>query len=110
MPIYSFECNQCNTCFEDLFSYSDYDAGFPDVGCPQCKSKDIEKNILTKAPGVMFSDPKSSSKWDNWYYRQGYTAEKAKMERAAAEAAAGHKPAYRNIDDTNGGRKMNFID
>lgn len=111
MPNYVFECPKCEKCFEEICSFADFDAGFPEVSCPDCKSTELKKNIMTgEAPGAVFADPKESSKWDNWHYRQGFTAEKAKKERAAAEKAAGYKPAYRNIDDIGSGRRMNYTD
>ena len=36
--------------------------------------------------------------------------EKAKNERAAAEASQKMKNPYRNIDDTKRGKRMNFVD
>lgn len=109
MPVYEFKCKKCKKEFEEICQFSDVDTGFKNVSCPKCKSKKIEQAFLTP-PAAVFSDVKSSSKWDNWSYRQGQTMEKAKMERAAAEAAAGGEKAYKDIDDTNNGRRMNFID
>lgn len=110
MPNYVFECRKCSKWFEEICSYADLDAKFPNVRCPECKSRSLNKNVLSGAPEAIFSNPRESSKWDNWYYRQGKTAEEAKMTRAAAEAAHKGKNPYRHIDDTNGGRRMNFID
>lgn len=94
-----------------MCSFSDFDAGFPGIRCPECNSKSLKKNVITgRAPGAVFANPRESSKWDNWYYRQGKTAEEAKMTRAAAEAAHQGKLPYKKIDDTQGGKRMNFID
>jgi len=60
-------------------------------------------------PGAVFANPKESSKWDNWEYRRGFTAEQAKKERRAAEEATKDRP-YRRIDDTLGGKKINYIE
>jgi putative FmdB family regulatory protein len=109
MPTYDFKCKKCKICFEQVCSFSDFDAGFPNLACPECKSKKVEKT-LSSAPGAMFANPKDSSKWDNWYYRQGFTAEQAKKERAAAEAAHRGPQPYKKIDDTRGGKRMNFME
>jgi putative FmdB family regulatory protein len=110
LPTYNFECKKCKNFFEDICTFADFDAGFPDVRCTNCKSKSLKKNILDRPPGAIFSNPRESSKWDNWGYRQGKTWEEAKMQRAAAEKASGGKSPYKNIDDTNRGNKMNFIE
>lgn len=111
MPCYSFECKKCNQMFDEICSFADFDANFPKVRCPKCSSKSLKKNIITGAvPEAVFSNPRESSKWDQWGYRQGKTAEEAKMQRAAAEAANKGRLPYKNIDDTDRGRRMNFID
>lgn len=110
MALYSFECKKCNKIFEEICTFDDHDKGFPDMRCPECKSKSLKKNILAGPPNVSFSNPRESSKWDNWSYRQGKTAEEAKMQRAAAQAVHRGKMPYKHIDDTNNGRRMNFID
>lgn len=110
MPNYDFECKKCKTAFEEICSFADFDAGFPAVRCPNCKSKSLNKNVLSGAPEAIFANPRESSKWENWSYRQGKTWEEAKMQRAAAEAAHKGPNPYKHIDDTRGGRRMNFID
>lgn len=110
MPNYCFECKKCEKQFDEICSFADFDAGFPGVRCPDCNSKKLNKNVMTSPPAATFADPRSSSKWDNWYYRQGFTAERAKLERAAAEQVNKGSLPYKHIDDTDGGRRMNFID
>jgi putative FmdB family regulatory protein len=111
MPTYNFQCKKCKHYFEEICSFSDCDKGFPDVRCEKCNSKQLKKNILDgNVPGAMFSDPRGTSKWDNFEYRAGFNMEKAKKERQAAEEKVGGRNPYRNIDDTNRGNRMNFID
>jgi len=97
--------------FESLCSFAEYDKGFPSVRCPTCNGKKLTKNVLTgDVPGLIFENPRESSKWNNWSYRQGKTWEEAKVQRAAAEKANKGSLPYKPIDDTNNGRRMNFID
>lgn len=111
MAIYTFKCKKCEHVFDEICSFSDFDNGFPDVRCEKCNSKSLKKNVISDRPAeLVFADPRSSSKWDKWSYRQGKTAEEAKMQRAAAERANRGPLPYKNIDDTNRGRRMNFID
>lgn len=112
MPNYGFECKskKCKVHFEQICTFKDFDAGFPDVRCPACKSKKVGRVMGDSPPAAMFANPRESSKWANWSYRQGKTWEEAKMTRAAAEAANKGPMPYKKIDDTDGGRRMNFID
>ncbi len=112
MPSYGFNCKKCKTAFEDLCSFSDLEAGFPDVRCPSCNSKSLNKNI-PGVPGAIFGNPRESKKWDNFSYRAGKTMEEAKQCRRDAEVREGQKTPreYRkNFNDTNNGNRMNFID
>ena len=104
MACYSFQCKKCQEPFDEICSYADYDAGFPDLRCPHCRSKKIGK-MLT-AGDVLWTQ----SKLQNFEIRAGVNMEKAKNERAAAEVAEKLKNPYRRIDDTNRGRRMNFVD
>ncbi len=109
MPSYDFECKKCKVHFEELCSFHEYENKFPNIKCPACKSKRVT-NVIGGAPGAVFANPRQSSKWDNWSYRQGKTWEEAKMTRAAAEAANKGDLPYKPIDDTDNGRRMNFMD
>ncbi len=114
MPNYSFECKKCECVFEEICSYSDCESKFPDVRCPECKSKSLNKNVMGgRCAEVIFDKPRESSKWDNWSYRQGKTMEEAKQCRANAEVKEGQtmpREYQKKLDDTNNGRRMNFID
>jgi putative FmdB family regulatory protein len=51
MPIYEFQCNECNQQFEELVFSS---SAVADVECPSCESPHVEKMIstfATKVPG-----------------------------------------------------------
>ena len=106
MPNHNFKCRnkKCNEIFEDICSFADLEAGFPNVICPNCKSKRVEK--LLSAGNVLWT----SSKMQNFEIRAGVNMEKAKNERAAAESAQKMKHPYRNIDDTRRGNRMNFVE
>lgn len=114
MPNYSFFCKKCKTDFEEICLFSDLDANFPNIKCPNCNSKKLDKNVLGgRVASAIFSNPRESSKWDNWSYRQGKTMAEAKECRANAEAREKQKVPreYRKvIDDTNGGKRLDFID
>lgn len=101
MPFYVFECKKCKIQFEEICTFSDHDAGFPNVKCSECNSKSVKK-ILADSGMII---PHGT-----YGYRVGKNMEKAKMERAYAESKTKVKNPYKKIDDTNNGRRMNFID
>lgn len=73
---------------------------YPKINCPKCES--FEKTKLFDVPNLKFSNPKESSKWDNFGYRAGYLMEKAQGERRVAEEAShmgNTSDFYNHIDD-----------
>ena len=102
--MYVFFCKKCELEFEHLCKYEERDA----VKCPECnKKKSVEKRL--GACNITFSNPKGTSKMDNFSYAAGYNLEKAQGERRAAEAEAkvrGIKNPYNRIDDISSG--VNF--
>jgi putative FmdB family regulatory protein len=82
IPIYEFVCKKCKKKYETLASH-DPKGKYPGVECEYCGSKKKEK--LLSSYGVSFTDPKESSKWDNFGYRAGFNMDKAKKERMHAE-------------------------
>lgn len=57
-------------------------------------------------PGVIFRDPRGTSKFEDFSYRAGYFMEKAQNERRDAEAAShmgSTKDFYNEIDDITRG-------
>jgi putative FmdB family regulatory protein len=45
MPTYSFECRRCKKKFQEILSYSEYEAG--KRKCPKCGSKDVIQVLET---------------------------------------------------------------
>lgn len=84
MPIYKFLCLKCSETYEELTSY-DKSGKYKSIKCPQCKSKRKERTFDYNVTAT-FSNPKESSKWDNFEYRAGFNMEKAKGDRRAAES------------------------
>lgn len=84
MPIYRFQCLKCSADYEELTEYDENDK-YKGVKCPQCESKN-KKRTFNYNIAVTFSNPKESSKWDNFGYRAGHNMEKAKSDRRAAES------------------------
>jgi DNA-directed RNA polymerase subunit RPC12/RpoP len=98
MPVYVFECLKCSEKYEDLTSY-DETGKYKKVKCPYCKSK--KKNKLpTCCMQVVFTNPRGTSKADNFSYVAGYNMAQAKEERRRAETAShmGTQP-YNEIND-----------
>lgn len=83
MPIYQFFCKKCDKNFDELCSYEENSNNFPNVRCPHCKAKKVEK--LVSACSVSFTNPGDTSKWDSFSYRAGFNMDKAKTERRIAE-------------------------
>lgn len=87
MPIYDFECKKCSKEYSELTEY-DETGKYKGVKCPHCKSKRKTRLLGGCGPGpaAVFTNPKDTSKWDNFSYRAGHNMENAKAERRAAEA------------------------
>jgi putative FmdB family regulatory protein len=49
MPMYEFKCVDCGAEFEELASLSEVKAG--EVPCPDCDSKQVERQMSTFASG-----------------------------------------------------------
>lgn len=84
MPIYKFKCLKCSETYEELTEYDETDK-YKEVKCPQCQSK-RKKRAFNYDVAITFTNPKESSKWDNFSYRAGHNMENAKAERRAAES------------------------
>lgn len=91
MPFYNFSCKKCQKEFEEICTFSDYDNDFPEIRCPECNSKSLNKNIPSGS-GIMISK-------DTYDYRLGVNMEKAKAERAYAESKYKGKSPYRKFRD-----------
>lgn len=84
MPIYKFKCLKCSVTYEELTDYDETEK-YKGVKCPQCKSKRKQRTFDYDI-AVTFTNPKESSKWDNFSYRAGHNMEGAKTCRREAEA------------------------
>lgn len=111
MPNYEFQCKnkKCSNYFEEVCTISDFDADFPEVRCPKCKSKKI-KRLLSGCP-VFLNSP---DKMNNFEYAAEKNFEKAQIESSTAKELARKKgitSPYNDLPDfTDNGRRMNFID
>ena len=92
MPTYLFHCPICVLTFEDLCSFSE----IKEIVCEKCGQK--PNQIMTSPGSVIFTNPKGTSREDNFEYVAKYNYERAQSERRAAEQAQGPSP-YKNIDD-----------
>lgn len=79
MPLYRFECVNCNKEYEALCGMGKEKS----VECEFCGSK--KKNKLITNCAITFAVPGESSKWESFSYRAGYNMDKAKKERMIAE-------------------------
>ena len=84
MPTYRFECLKCSETYEELTSY-DESGKYKSIKCPNCKSKK-KRQRYDYDVCITFTNPKESSKWDNFGYRAGHNMENAKAERRAAQS------------------------
>lgn len=87
MPLYEFECKNCDKTYEDLCKY-DETGEYKDVECPHCESKDKDK--LASGCAFAFGDPVGTDRWNNGStghdYRFKHGAPRVKAERRIAEA------------------------
>ena len=77
-----------------------------DSACEKCETCGELATRLFGSPSVIFKEPRTSSKWEDFSYRAGYLKEGAQEERRNAETAwklthGEDAPLpYQNIDDT----------
>ena len=87
MPIYEFECKNCNKNYEDLCKFDETEK-YKDVECPRCESK--KKIKLISASRFAFSNPEGTDRWNNTStghdYRFKHKIPAVKAEREVAEA------------------------
>ncbi len=79
MPIYCFRCEKCGKEFEELRRMKNQ----ADPAACSCGGGGL--SVITSPPTAIFTDPRGTSKWDNFEYRAGFNMEKAKKERRDAE-------------------------
>ena len=101
MPLYQFGCLKCKKSYETLTDF-DSTGKYNDVNCPSCNSKK-KKQQVTFA-NIKFTNPKDTSKFDNFGYRAGYNLEQAQnLRRKAEEASHMGTVPYNGIDDIQNG-------
>jgi putative FmdB family regulatory protein len=49
MPLYEFQCTECDSAFEELVRAS---TAVANVQCPQCGSKDVRRKVSTFASKI----------------------------------------------------------
>lgn len=95
MPIYCFRCEKCGTEFEEFRRMKNQ------ADPATCSCGGVGTFFLDGAPNAIFSDPRGTSKWDNFSYRAGYNMDKAKKERREAEMFNRQGNPYQEIEDFN---------
>ena len=97
MPIYEFECKDCNEQFEDLVSMSLCET-CPDTVCPKCESKNWTK--LVSKSSFNFTNPVGTDRWNNSHdYRFNHNIPSVKKERETAEKFS-HMGATPYVDNS----------
>ena len=93
MPTYCFNCPKCKLNFDELCSWD----ARKKVKCPKCNSK--PEQLMTVPGAIMFTNPKGTSKEDNFDYVAKTNYEHAQAQRRAAEEANQHGFGYNEIND-----------
>ncbi len=97
MPIYDFECSDCDFRYQELTKF-DKQGKYPDISCPKCKSKKKEK--LISMCGFAFGDPVGTDRWTSdghgHDYRFQHNIPNLKEQRAVAEATSHMGNPYAN--------------
>jgi len=89
MPLYNFECQKCDTIYEELVSSYDKTGKYPTIQCPECGSKSKIKLMTTPAAAI-FKNPVGCDKWCNSHeYRA-----RCKMEQGAADRQFAEKHSH----------------
>lgn len=107
MPTYQFSCKKCKHEYETISNF-DETGKYSDVSCPACQSKSKVKMI--NSANIKFSNPKDTSKFDNFSYRAGYNLEQATdLRRRASEASHMGSDPYMPIDDITPGNNFGEV-
>lgn len=104
MPTYCFFCPECKINFDDLCSWEEREK----VTCPKCKQ--IPKQLMTVPRAIMFTNPKGTSKEDNFDYVAQTNHANAQSLRRAAEEANKHNHGYEEINDMQFEGKIGDVD
>src|SRR5579872_7343561 len=90
MPLYCFHCSACKLSFDELCHWSERDA----VVCPKCNS--VPEQKVTAPASIMFTNPKGTSKEDNFDYVAKTNYENAVKMREVAESQNKHNFKYKD--------------
>jgi DNA-directed RNA polymerase subunit RPC12/RpoP len=110
VPTYTFYCKACFKEYSDLQPF-DPTGKYKKVKCPNCNSK--KKSQTPTVPKIKFTNPKDTSKFDNFSYRAGYNLEKAQDLRRAAESEShmGSDPYHAaGVDDISSGNHFGEVE
>src|SRR5581483_8029143 len=88
MPIYNYICKKCDYLWDELSVKFEPEELIKTLVCEKCGSKRIKYVPSWNIASVNFSNPKDTSKWDNFDYRAKFNMEKAKLESYNARKEA----------------------
>jgi putative FmdB family regulatory protein len=98
MPMYEFQCQGCKKTWEELCRIGQRS----NMRCPDCGA--ATETVVSSPRAVIFTNPKGTSKEEDFDYVARWNLENAKEIRRRAEAAAGGaKSPYNSIDDISSG-------
>lgn len=100
MPRYDFRCKKCQLVYEETTPF-DKSGKYPQIKCPNCKSKSKEKLITTC--GYTFANPEGTDRWNSESsghdFRFHHNLPNVLAQRKAAELAGGNANPYNQIND-----------
>jgi hypothetical protein len=103
-----FHCLDCDVVYEEFASY-DENGQYPDVECPECKSK--KKEYIFGVPSFNFTNPVGTGRWNNAAqghdYRYKWNLPNVHKQREYAEknSHVGPRP-YIHHDDISSGKNF----
>ena len=105
MPLYEFECNECNLEYDELTPY-DETGKYKSIICPECGSSDKTKFMSSVRHN--FTNPEGTDKMNTHDYRAHHAIEKPggatdQRKNAMENSHMGSDP-YRKIDDISSGK------
>lgn len=99
MPVYPMRCENCKNVWDELCRFDDRDS----IQCPLCNG--TKKTFLATMPrAVVFTNPRGTSREDNFDYVAQWNLDNAKdIRRQAEKASKGDVKPYSQIDDISSG-------
>lgn len=108
MPIFIFQCQNCDHVYETLTKY-DETKKYKSVKCSECNSK--KKKQLPHTCSWQWENPVGTDRWGNSHdYRFHTKLDEARQQRTQAEQASrvGNDP-YPHIDDVSSGNNFGKV-